>query len=60
VFILAALPGIARPSQLHRTAPIPAGEVMLALLGFAALVTFGIILALLWNRLNAGHARPAS
>ncbi len=55
MFILAALPGVARPSHLQRSAPVPIGEVVLALLGFAALAAFGVILALLWNRMNAGQ-----
>jgi hypothetical protein len=53
-FAIAAIPGLVRPPipYSHAT-PIPASELGLALLGFAALLAFGAILAWAWNRSNA-------
>jgi hypothetical protein len=50
----AAIPGLTRPPIPYRQGrPIPASELGLALLGFAALLAFGAMLAWLWNRSNA-------
>jgi hypothetical protein len=51
--LLGAVPGIVRPSHYRQTAPISASEIELVVLGVAVLVTFGLSLALVWNRLNA-------
>ena len=56
---LAALPGIARPPQLRRTAPIPASEIELALLGCVVMVTFGVVLGLIWNRINSRKTKAS-
>jgi hypothetical protein len=49
-----AIPGMTRPPIPYRQGtPIPPSELGLALVGFAALVAFGAMLAWLWNRSNA-------
>jgi hypothetical protein len=52
-FSIAAIVGIARRPQLGQAAPVATSEIVLAALGIALLMIFGIILALIWNRLNA-------
>jgi hypothetical protein len=52
-FMLGAAPGIARPPQYRPVAPVPAGEIELAVFVFAGLMAFGVILAWLWSRWNA-------
>jgi len=60
VFTLAAVPGIAKSPQFRQTAPVPASEIELAVLGCAVLVGFGVILGLIWNRMNARRTNSAT
>jgi hypothetical protein len=57
---MAAVPGLARPAQYRRTQPLPAGEIEIVIVGIAVLVTFGAVLGLIWNRLNAKRSNAVS
>lgn len=58
-FIFAAIPGIARPPQFRRSAPVPASEIELAAFGFFALLIFGILLAVIWHHFNARRSKAS-
>jgi hypothetical protein len=51
--MLGAAPAITLAPQFRQTAPASASDIIVAILGIAAIVVFGAVLMLLWNRFNA-------
>jgi len=58
IFSVAAMPGITRPPNYRTAPPIPASEIIVALIAVAALVGLGIAVALLWSRIEARGQLP--
>jgi hypothetical protein len=55
-FMLGAAPAITSAPQFRQTAPTSAGDVIIVIVGIMAIVVFGAVLIVLWNRFDA---RPA-
>jgi hypothetical protein len=61
-FMLAAAPGIARPAHYRASPPMAAREVIIVILGCAAILLFGAIVMIIWSRFSAqpSKASPSS
>ena len=56
-FMLGAAPAITSAPQFRQTAPASSGDIIIVMLGIVAIVVFGAVLIIWWNRVNA---RPAN
>ena len=52
-FMLGAAPAITSAPQFRQTAPASASDIIVVIIGIVAIVMFGAVLIMLWNRFNA-------
>jgi hypothetical protein len=60
MFMFAAAPAITTAPQYRQTTPLSTSEIVIVIVGCIAIMMFGAILMMLWNRYTARQAATSA